>query len=119
MSENERVNDEPVLYYNNETESLLDGMSDRIDRTMEDIAEMADEIEELSSEIKSVLEELRMVQGRTGPQCGDRLEPLVDQLEGVSRELENAVWTMDCVKEGLPEDIDVAEILQQPVDCTD
>jgi len=119
MSDDEKVKNEQAGYLSDETESLLDGMSDRIDRTMEDIAEMADEIEELSSEIKSVLDELRIVQSKKGPQAGERLEPLVDQLEGVSRELENAVWTMDCVKEGLPEDIDVSRILQQQIDMPD
>jgi len=119
MSEEEKVQDEQAGYLSNETENLLDGMSDRIDRTMEDIAEMADEIEDLSNEIKSVLDDLRTVQSRTGPQGGEKLEPLVDRLEGVSRELENAVWTMDSVKEGLPENIDVSQILQQPVDSSD
>jgi len=119
MSINDEIKDEQVERVSDEAESLLDGMSDRINQTMENFGEIADDIEEFSSEIKSLLDDLRTIQSSLEQQNREKLEPLVDQLEGVSKELENAVWTMDCVKEGLPEDIDISQILRQPIDSPD
>lgn len=119
MSEEDRMNDEQIESLSDQTESLFDDMSDRVNRTMEDIAELSDDIEELSSDIKLLLDDLRTIQNSLEQHNREKLEPLIDQFEGVSVELANAVWTMDCVKQGLPEDIDVSEILHQPVQSSD
>ena len=119
MSEYDTINDKQVRNISDEAESLLDDMSDRITDTIENIAELADEVEELSNEIKSLLDDLRSVQSRIEPKNRDRLEPLIDQLEGVYKELETAVWTMDCATEGLPEDIDLLEMFEKPADGLD
>lgn len=114
MSENDIINDERVESMSDEVGDLLDGMSDRITDTVESIAALADEAEELSSEIKSLLDDLRTVQSRIEQKNRDKLEPLIEQLEGVYKELETAVWTMDCATEGLPEDIDLLEMFEEP-----
>jgi ABC-type transporter Mla subunit MlaD len=119
MSEYDTINDEQVRDISEAAEDLLDGMSDRITDTIENIAELADDVEELSSEIKSLLDDLRAVQSRIEPRNRDKLEPLIDQLEGVYKELETAVWTMDCATEGLPEDIDLLDMLEKPTDGVD
>jgi archaellum component FlaC len=119
MSENDIINDEQVENLSDQVENLLDGMSDRITDTVESIAEIADEVEELSSEIKSLLDDLRIVQSRIEQKNRDKLEPLIDQLEGVYKELETAVWTMDCATEGLPEDIDLLELFGESSDGPD
>ena len=119
MGENDRIKDEQAEHVSREVENLLDGVSDRINETVESIAELADDIEELSGEIKSLLDDLRTIQGKVEQQNKDKLEPLIDQFESVSRELETAVWTMDCATEGLPEDIDLLEIFEQPIDTAD
>jgi archaellum component FlaC len=119
MSENDRITDERTEYASDDLEDALDEMSDRINDSVESIAELADDIEEIGAEVKSLLDDLRTLQTRIRQQDKEKLDPLIEQMEGVSKELENAVWTMDCATECLPEEIDVAEILQQPMDCPD
>lgn len=119
MSEYDEIGDPHAEHAGDETADLLDGLSNRISDTVESIAELADEVEELSSEIKSLLDDLRTLQSRIGPPARDKLDPLIDQLEGVYRELETAVWTMDCATEGLPEDTDLSAIFEQPIDSVD
>ncbi|UCC96723.1 MAG: hypothetical protein JSW66_12865 [Phycisphaerales bacterium] len=119
MSEYNQIGEPHAGHVGNELADLLDGLSNRISDTVESIAELADEVEELSSEIKSLLDDLRIVQSRIGQHARDKLDPLIDQLEGVYRELETAVWTMDCVTEGLPEDTDLSEIVKQTIDSVD
>jgi len=113
------IRDEQARHVGDEAQSVFNDMSDRINQTMENFGDIADDIEEYSGEIKALLEDLRILQSSLELQNREKLEPLVDQLEGLSKELENAVWTMDCVKEVLPEDIDIAQILRQPVDSPD
>ena len=119
MTENNIINDEQIENMSDEVENLLDSLSDRITDTVESIAELADEVEELSREIKSLLDDLRTVQSRIEQKNRDKLEPLIDQLEGVHKELETAVWTMDCATEGLPEDIDLLGMFDGPADAFD
>ena len=114
MSENDTISDEQVRDVTDEAVDLLDDMSDRITETVESIAGLADEAEELSSEIKSLLDDLRILQSKVEKKNREKLEPLVDQLEGVYKELETAVWTMDCATEGLPEDIDLLQMFESP-----
>jgi len=95
-----------------ETVAFLDSLSNRTSDTAESIAELADEMEELSSEIRWLLDDLRTLQSRLAPPARGRLEPLIDQLEGIHRGLQTAVWTMDCAGEGLPEDADLVQILE-------
>lgn len=119
MSEYHEIGDPHAEPFGDEMADLLDGLSNRISDTVESIAELADEVEEISSEIKSLLDDLRIVQNRMGQPARDKLDPLIDQLEGVYRELETAVWTMDCATEGLPEETDLSEIFEQPIDSAD
>jgi len=119
MSENDRIKDEQVKDVSREVENLLDGMSDRINETVENIAELADDIEQLSGQINSLLNDLRAIQSKIGRENKDKLEPLMDQLEGVSKELETALWTMDCATEGLPEDVDLLDVFEQQSDSPD
>lgn len=119
MSEYNEIGGQHAEHAGDELADLLDGLSNRISDTVESIAELADEVEELSGEIKSLLDDLRIVQSRIGQPTRDNLDPLIDQLEGVYRELETAVWTMDCATEGLPEDTDLSVIFEQPIDSVD
>lgn len=119
MNEYNHIEDPHAGRIGDEMAELLDGLSNRISDTVENIAELADEVEEISSEIKSLLDDLRIVQSKIGQPARDNLDPLIDQLEGVYRELETAVWTMDCATEGLPEETDLSEIFKQPIDSFD
>lgn len=107
MSENYTIKDEQVRHAGSKVENLLDGMSNKINDTVENIADLADEVEELSGEIKSLLEDLRAVQSKTEQENKDKFEPLIDQLEGVSKELQNTLWTMDFATEDLLDDMDI------------
>ena len=107
MSEHDTIKDEQVEHAGGEIEKLLDGMSDRLNETVDDITDLADGVEELSDEIKSLLDDLRAVQSKTGQGKKDKLESLIDQLEGVSKELQNTLWTMDFASEDLLENADL------------
>lgn len=119
MSEPNEIRNQQAEDFVDETEDLLDSLSNRTSDTAESLAGLVDEMEELSSETKSLLDDLRILQSRLGQPARDRLDPLIDQLEGVHQGLETAVWTMDCAREGLPEDTDLLEILEHPIDSFD
>ncbi|MGD8499372.1 MAG: hypothetical protein PVJ86_01920 [Phycisphaerales bacterium] len=110
MIEDYKIKDEQEERSSDELEDLLDGMSERISDTVESIADLGDEVEELNSEIESLLKDLRTIQSKIGQEDKDKLEPLIDQLEGVSRQLQNALWTMDFTSEDLLDDTDLWEI---------
>ncbi len=107
MSEYDTIEDEQVEHASGETENLLDGMSDRLNEAVYNISDLADGVEELSDEIKSLLDDLRAVQGKTEEGKKDKLESLIDQLEGVSKELQSTLWTMDFASEDLLENADL------------
>ncbi|MHC4325855.1 MAG: hypothetical protein ACYSUX_16415 [Planctomycetota bacterium] len=113
MGENYSIKDEQVGHTDSKIEFLLDGMSDRIADTVENIADLADEVEELSGEIKSLLDDLRALQREAEQANKDKIEPLIDQLEGVSKELQNTLWTMDFATEDLLEGMDIEQIFDQ------
>jgi len=107
MGEYDTINDERVEHAGGEIENFLDDMSDRLNDAVDGISDLADGVEELSDEIKSLLEDLRAVQGKTGLEKKDKLESLIDRLEGVSKELQKTLWTMDFASEDLLEDADL------------
>ena len=107
MSEYDTISDERVEHAAGEIENILDGMSDRLNEAVDDISDLADGVEELGDEIKSLLDDLRAVQGKTGQENKDKLESLIDQLEGVSKELQKTLWTMDFASEDLLENADL------------
>lgn len=107
MSEYDTIKDERVEHAGGEIENLLDGMSDRLNEAVDDISDLADGVEELSDEIKSLLDDLRAAQAKTGQEKKDKLESLIDQLEGVSKELQKTLWTMDFASEDLLENADL------------
>jgi hypothetical protein len=119
MSEYSKIGNHPAEDLVDETMDLLNSLSNRTGDTAESIAELADEMEELCCEIKSLLDDLRTLQSRIAQPNRKRLDSLIDQLEGVYRGLETAVWTMDCTREGLPEDTDLLEILGLPIGSFD
>ena len=119
MSELREVPSQQAEDVVDETVDLLDSLSNRTSDTSESIAELADEMEELRNEIKWLLDDLRTLQGSVAQPARDRLDPLIDQLEVVHRAIETSVWTLDCAREGLPEDADLLEILEQPVESVD
>lgn len=116
MSEDHRINHEQAEHVGSEIGDLLDGIGDRIDETVESIADLAEAVEGLNGEITSLLDDLRIIQSKVEPENRDKLEPLIDQLEGVSRELQTAQWTMDCTSEDFLEDTDFEEIFEQQID---
>lgn len=107
MSEYDTINDQQVKHPGGEIENLLDDVSDRLNDAVDDISDLADGVEELDDEIKSLLEDLRSVQDKTGQEKKDKLEYLIDQLEGVSKELQSTLWTMDFASEDLLENTDL------------
>ncbi|MHC4425195.1 MAG: hypothetical protein ACYSYV_03760 [Planctomycetota bacterium] len=119
MSEDYRTEDEQVEHASDELEDLLDGMGERITDTVESIADLGDEVEELNGEIESLLKDLRTVQSKIGQKDKDKLEPLIDQLETVSKQLQNALWTMDFTSEDLLDDTELWEIFEWQVDSPD
>jgi len=119
MNENDKIENQQKQRIGREMADILDGLSDRISETVENIAERADEVEQLRGDIKSLLDDLKRLQSRLAPPKSDTLNPLIDQLEGIYRELGTAVWTMDCAREGLSEDADLSEILEHPIESCD
>jgi ABC-type transporter Mla subunit MlaD len=107
MSEHNTIKDEQVEHAGGEIENLLDGMGDRLNEAVDDISDLADGVEELGNEIKSLLDDLRAAQSKTGEEKKDKLESLIDQLEGVSKELQSTLWTMDFASEDLLENADL------------
>ena len=107
MSEYDTIKNQQVEHTDGEIENLLDDVSDRLNDAVDDISDLADGVEELDDEIKSLLDDLRAVQGKTGQEKKDKLEFLIDQLEGVSKELQNTLWTMDFASEDLLENADL------------
>lgn len=106
MVEHDIIKDERVGHAVSKVENLFNDMSERISDTVENIADLADEVEELGDEIKSLLEDLRAAQSKTELQDDEKFESLIDQLEGVSKELQNALWAMDFASEDLLDDIE-------------
>lgn len=107
MSEYDTPEDLKIEHADSEMEDLLDEVSDRISEAVDDITDLADGVEELSDEIKSLLGDLRAVHDKTGQEKKEKLESLIDQLEGVSKELQNTLWTMDFASEDLLENSDI------------
>ena len=101
MSEHDIVKDEQVGRAVGKVENLFNDMSDRISDTVENIADLADEVEELGDEIKSLLDDLRAAQSKAEQENEAKFEPLIDQLESVSKELQNALWAMELASEDL------------------
>ncbi len=119
-NESNKIENQQAQHIVREMVDLLDGLSNIISDTTESIAERADEVEQLRSDIKSLLDDLKTLQSRLAPPKRDKLDPLIDRLEGVYGELGTAVWTMDCAREALTEEADLSEILEQPIDgCYD
>jgi len=119
MSEYKGIANQQPEYLVDDTVEFLYDLSNRTSDTAESIADLADEMEELGCEIKSLLDDLRTLQSKIAQPDRDKLDPLIDKLEGIYRDLGTAVWTMDCASEGLPEDTDLLEILEQPIDSFD
>jgi ABC-type transporter Mla subunit MlaD len=119
MSESNEIGNRQAERATDEVAGLLADLSNRIGDTVESIAELADDVDERRSEIKLLLDDLRALQSKIAHPKRNRLGSLIDRLEGIYRELEAAGWTMDCATEGLPEEIDLLEILEQPIDGFD
>jgi ABC-type transporter Mla subunit MlaD len=107
MSEYDTIKDEQVVHAVSKVENLFSDMSDRISDTVENIADLADEVEELGSDIKSLLEDLRAAQNKVEQEDDDKFECLIDQLESVSKELQNALWAMELTSEDLLDDVEL------------
>ena len=107
MSEYDTIKEERVEHARGEIENLLDGVSDRLSDTVDGISDLADGVEEIGHEIKTLLEDLRAAQSKTGQEKKDKLESLIEQLEGVSKELQKTLWTMDFASEDLLENADL------------
>ncbi|TKJ39219.1 MAG: hypothetical protein CEE38_00235 [Planctomycetes bacterium B3_Pla] len=118
MSEDHRINHQQAEHAGDEVSDLLDGIGDRIDETVESIADLAEAVEGVNGEITSLLDDLRIIQSKIEPKNRDKLEPLIDQLEGVSRELQTAQWTMDCTSEDFLEDTNFEELFEQQTDSS-
>jgi len=116
---NNKIENQQAQHIVREMVDLLDGLSNIISDTVESIAERADEVEHLRSDIKLLLDDLKTLQSRLTPPKRDKLDPLIDRLEGVYRELGTAVWTMDCAREALMEDTDLLDILERSVESCD
>ena len=115
-NENNKIENQQIQHIGREMADILDDLNDRIGDTAENIADRADDLEQLRSDIKPLLDDLKILQSRIAPQKRDKLDPLIDRLEGVYGELGTAVWAMDCARETLTEDADLSEILERPVD---
>jgi len=115
-NENNRIENQQTQHIGREMADIMDDLSDRISDTAENIAERADDVEQLRSDIKPLLDDLKILQSRIAQPKRDTLNPLIDQLEGIYRELGTAVWAMDCARETLTEETDLSEILQRSTD---
>lgn len=107
MSEYDTIRDQQIEHAGGEIEDLLEGVSDRLNDAVDDMSDLADGVEELGDEIQSLLDDLRTVQSITGEEKKEKLESLIDQLEGVSKELQSTLWTMDFASEDLLENTDL------------
>ena len=101
MSENDTIKNQQIDHTGGETEDLLDDVGDRLNDAVDDMSDLADGVEALSEEIQSLLDDLRIVQSITGEGKKEKLESLIDQLEGISKELQSTLWTMDFASEDL------------------
>jgi peptidoglycan hydrolase CwlO-like protein len=106
MSENHTIRKEKIEHACTENEQFMDDMSDRLSAAGEEIAELTDGVEELSNEIKSLLDDLRAVHSKAPENQKDKLESFINRLEGVSTELQNALWAMSHASADLTEDDD-------------
>jgi len=107
MNENYKIRKEKVEYADAETEIPPEGMSDRLNNVMYDIDELTDGAEELSDEIKSLLDDVRVVKNKTGEEKKDKLESLINQLEGVSKEFQITLWTIRLASVDFLENVDL------------
>jgi len=107
MSEYNTTEEERAEHAGGNIEGFLDGMSDRLNEAVDGISDLADGVEELGDDIKALLDDLRAVQGETGQEKKDKLESLINRLEGISKELQSTLWTMDFASEDLLENADL------------
>ena len=107
MSEHDTIKDQQIEHAGGEIEILLDDVSDRLNEAVDDISDLADGVEELNDEIQLLLDDLRTVQNKTGEEKREKLGSLIDQLEGISKELQGTLWTMDFASEDLIENADL------------
>ena len=107
MGEYDTIKDQQIEHTGNEFDDLLDDVNSRLNEAVDDISDIADGVEELSDEIESILDDLRTVQTKTGEEKRRKLESLIDQLEGISKELQSTLWTMDFASEDLLENTDL------------
>jgi methyl-accepting chemotaxis protein len=107
MSEYDTIKDQQIEHTGSDIESLLYDLSDRLSVAADDISDLADGVEELGDEIQTLLEDIRTIQGKTDEGKKEKLESLIDQLEGISKELQSTLWTMDFASEDLLENSDL------------
>ena len=107
MSEYDTIQDQQTEHAGGEIEGLLDDVSERLSGAVDDMSDLADGVEELGDQIELLLDDLRSVQSKTGDKKKEKLESLIDQLEGVSKELQSTLWTMDFASEDLQENVDL------------
>jgi ElaB/YqjD/DUF883 family membrane-anchored ribosome-binding protein len=107
MSEYDTIKDQQIEHAGGEIENLLDDVSDRLNEAVDDISDLADGVEELNDEIQLLLDDLRTVQNKTGEGKKEKLESLIVQLEGISKELQSTLWTMDSASEDLLDGADL------------
>lgn len=106
MNENYTIREEKVEHVGTETEHFLDDMSDRLNDAVDEIADLTDGVEEVSDEIKSLLDDLRTVHNIAEEKQKDKLESFINRLEGISKELQNALCAMSLVSADLLENDD-------------
>jgi ElaB/YqjD/DUF883 family membrane-anchored ribosome-binding protein len=106
MNENYIISEEKVEHAGNGTGHFLNDVSDRLSDAGEGIADLTDGVEEVSDEIKSLLDDLRAVHGKTPEEEKDKIESFISRLEGVSTELQNALWSMSHASADLLENDD-------------
>jgi chromosome segregation ATPase len=106
MNENHTIRKEKIEHACTKNEQFMDDMGDRLSDAGEEIAELTDGVEELSDEIKSLLDELRAAHSKNGQEKKDKLESFINRLEGVSAELQAALWAMRLASADLLENDD-------------
>lgn len=106
MNENYTISEEKVEHDGTETGHFLDDVSDRLSDAGEEISDLTDGVEEVRDEIKLLLDGLRALHSKTPENQKDKLESFISRLEGVSTELQNALWAMSHASADLTEDDD-------------